>query len=136
MSTNQKLILKSDLDQIPLLEEFLIEVCETYEVNDDIFPDMMLAVTEATSNAIIHGNEFDPSKEVIISLDVNLPRLIFSIIDQGNGFNPDNLPSPVDDGNLLKSGGRGVYLMKHYAEDVSFNDKGNEVLITFNLNQD
>jgi len=59
-------------------------------------------------------------------------HLIFTVKDQGKGFDPDNLPNPVEEENLLKSGGRGVYLMKHYSGSVTYNDIGNEVILSFN----
>lgn len=133
MLLKHELTLTSDLDQLPILEEFIMSICDELTIDEDIFPDIMLALTEATTNAIIHGNEFDPAKSVHILFELKPPILSVKIKDQGKGFDPTNLPSPVEDDNLLKSGGRGVYLMNHYAESVSYNSVGNEVTITFNI---
>lgn len=133
MLLKHELTLSSDLDQLPILEEFIMSICDELNIDEDIFPDIMLAVTEAVSNAIIHGNEFDPAKSVYILFEFNTPILIVKVKDEGKGFDPSKLPSPVEDDNLLKSGGRGVYLMKHYAESISYNSVGNEVTITFKI---
>lgn len=133
MSSSHDLLLQSDLNQIAILEEFLTEICEEYHVSDDLFPDIMLAVTEACTNGIIHGNQFDPQKTVTVQVSSDSNTIQFTVTDQGAGFNPNNLPNPVDEKNLLKSGGRGVYLMKHYASTITYNDKGNQVRLRFNL---
>lgn len=106
MSNSYELILTSNLDQLPVLEEFIMTVCDELSVHEDVMPDIMLAVTEAISNAIIHGNEFDPSKSVFLHVLFSEPVVSFTIRDEGKGFEPSKLPSPVDDGNLLKSGDR------------------------------
>lgn len=127
------LILKSDLDELVKLENFLENISANYSNFEDLFPDMMLSVTEAVSNAIIHGNEFDPEKEVTIDCIQDNNKLEVQVSDQGNGFNPNSIPNPVENENLLKSGGRGVYLMKHYTKSISYNDKGNKVILIFNI---
>jgi len=134
MAFYRELTLKSELSEISSLEEFLITICEECEVSDDVYPDIMLAVTEACTNGIIHGNQFDPSKVVTVKTTINENNLlIFTVKDQGKGFDPNNLPNPVEEENLLKSGGRGVYLMKHYSGSVAYNDIGNEVTLSFNF---
>lgn len=135
MDEKHVITLHSDLNDISKLEEFLIEICEENNVSDEVYPDIMLAVTEACTNGIIHGNQFDPQKVVRISAQFINSEVKFTVSDQGDGFNPKALPNPVEEENLLKSGGRGVYLMKHYASNVTFNEKGNEVTLLFNLNQ-
>jgi serine/threonine-protein kinase RsbW len=135
MTYSSDLILKSELAEISSLEEYLITICEECNVSDDIYPDIMLAVTEACTNGIIHGNQFDPLKVVAVHTELSSSnQLIFTVKDQGLGFNPDKLPNPIEEENLLKSGGRGVYLMKHYAGSVTYNSIGNEVILSFNLN--
>ncbi len=136
MPETKQLQLTSDLDELPKLESFLDEVCTQYDVHEDIYPGIMLAVTEATTNAIIHGNEFDPAKVVWIRVYHQDSELVFTVADQGKGFDPNNLPNPVEEDNLLKSGGRGVYLIRHYAHDVRFNDKGNEITMLFKTHPD
>jgi serine/threonine-protein kinase RsbW len=131
MPQTKQIILTSDLDELQKLESFLDEVCMFFDVHEDVYPDIMLAVTEATTNAIIHGNEFDPEKEVQIRVVHQDSELAFTVADQGKGFDPNNLPNPVEEDNLLKSGGRGVYLIRHYAHEVRFNAKGNEITMLF-----
>ena len=134
MSSAHEITLQSDLNQISILEEFLIEICEEYHISEDVYPDIMLAVTEACTNGIIHGNQFDPNKLVRVMVSIDDDLMKFTVSDEGEGFNPNNLPNPVEQENLLKSGGRGVYLMKHYASTIIFNSKGNEVTLVFERN--
>ncbi|TNE68415.1 ATP-binding protein [bacterium] len=134
MPDKKEIILHSDLEELPKLEEFLDFMCTSCNVHEDIYPDIMLAVTEATTNAIIHGNEFDPSKSVQLTCISNDDEITFQVKDEGSGFDPHNLPNPVEEDNLLKSGGRGVYLIRHYAKSVAFNEKGNQITMTFDIN--
>lgn len=136
MPETKLLQLTSNLDELPKLESFLDEVCTQYDVHEDIYPDIMLAVTEATTNAIVHGNEFDPNKVVFIQVTHQNASLSFTVIDQGNGFDYNNLPNPTEQDNLLKTGGRGVYLIRQYAQDVRFNEKGNEITMLFKTHPD
>ena len=94
----------------------------------------MLALSEAVTNAVIHGNKQDPSKKVFVtaSLDEN-SAIHISVQDEGPGFEPQSLPDPLKEDNLMKPSGRGVFLMKQYADDVSYNDKGNKVTLRFSV---
>jgi serine/threonine-protein kinase RsbW len=93
----------------------------------------MMAFHEAVTNAIIHGNKLDPSKVVDIKAWFEEHQLVLQVTDQGEGFNPDALPDPLDENNLLKSGGRGVFLIRQFSDEVSFNDSGNIVTIRYNI---
>lgn len=133
MSELQTLTLPSDLDKLSALDTFLLSIQEHHKIKEDLFVDVMLAVVEAVTNGIIHGNKLDASKFVTITFRKFDNTLIFTVEDEGMGFNPNHLPNPIDDENLLKSGGRGVFLIKHYSDEVEFSDKGNRVTMSFNI---
>jgi serine/threonine-protein kinase RsbW len=76
---------------------------------------------------MIHGNKNDKTKHVTISCTLRKKTLTVTITDEGAGFMPDALPNPLHDENLLRAGGRGVFLMKTLMESVSFNKAGNQV---------
>ncbi len=91
---------------------------------DEVFA-IRLALDEAVSNAILHGNRQDPSKQVTIQYSVNDQAVWIEVCDQGCGFCPDDLPDPTLDANLDTPSGRGVMLIESYMTEVSFNKAGN-----------
>jgi serine/threonine-protein kinase RsbW len=80
----------------------------------------IIALTEGVNNAIVHGNKRDESKSVIITGQVADNILILTIEDNGSGFNPDTLPDPLAPENLLRDGGRGVFLMRSLCDSAEF----------------
>lgn len=86
----------------------------------------ILAVREAVMNAVLHGNKEATDKQVTVSYRVVDDRLEVHVCDQGSGFDPDALKNPVSSENLLEQGGRGVYLMRQFMDEVvfSFPDSG------------
>jgi serine/threonine-protein kinase RsbW len=89
-----------------------------------------LALGEALVNAIKHGNGGDPAKSVRVSYSIKPGEIAAEIEDQGAGFNPTSVPSPIAPENVERPGGRGVFLMRHYMTFVKYNDRGNRVLLT------
>ena len=116
------------------MERLIEDVCEIYNVSEDNFGNILIAVTEAVNNAISHGNKNNPSKSVQIGFENMEKKLTFSVSDEGSGFDYNGLPDPTDPTNIDKVNGRGVFLMKHLADKVEFNQNGKEVLLTFVLN--
>ena len=130
----QKLKIESSADNLRLVERLIEDVCEIYNVSEDNFGNILIAVTEAVNNAISHGNKNNPSKSVQIGFENMEKKLTFSVSDEGSGFDYNGLPDPTDPTNIDKVNGRGVFLMKHLADKVEFNQNGKEVLLTFVLN--
>ena len=91
----------------------------------------MIALTEAVTNAIQHGNKYDPEKNINLQFIPNQKELVFTIKDQGTGFDFNNLPDPTEPNNIEKPHGRGIYLMKHLADKVEFSDSGRSVELNF-----
>jgi len=118
-------------DNIRIIESFIDNTKEKFELNDDIYGNIMIAVTEAVNNAIKHGNLNEASKNVSLSLSLYESQIVFRIEDQGKGFDFHNLPDPTAPENLEKPGGRGIFLMKHLADEVVFLEKGRIVELTF-----
>jgi len=122
-------------ENIRIVESFIDNAKEQFSLNDDIYGNMMIAVTESVNNAILHGNLNDAEKNVSLSLSVHAEVLHFKIIDEGSGFNHNELPDPTSPENIDKPGGRGIFLMKHLCDEVAFNKDGREVVLSFYLNQ-
>lgn len=130
----QKLKIESSAENLRLVERLIEDVCEIYNVSEDNFGNILIAVTEAVNNAIAHGNKNNPTKSVQIGFENQERKITFSVSDEGSGFDFNGLPDPTDPKNIDKINGRGVFLMKHLADKVEFNNNGKEVLLTFVLN--
>ena len=111
-----------------LIKEFVTELGNAGWEEPDAFG-VHLAFEEAIMNAIKHGNKQDPNKQVRVSIAI-WPKVVeIRIEDQGSGFDPDDLPDPTDDDHVENESGRGVMLIRHFMDDVEFNDCGNCVLM-------
>ena len=126
--------IKSSVENIRLVESLIDEVCGELLVNEDMYGNILIAVTEATNNAIVHGNKKDQNKDVKLVVDKNDEGLVFSIEDQGTGFNYESLPDPTAPENVEKPDGRGIFLMKNLADKIEFLENGSKVNITFAIN--
>jgi anti-sigma regulatory factor (Ser/Thr protein kinase) len=118
-------------DNIRIIESFIDNAKEKFQLNDDIYGNIMISVTEAVNNAIKHGNHNETSKNVSITLLLDDSQLKFRIEDQGIGFDYHNLPDPTAPENIEKPGGRGIFLMKHLADEVLFTENGSVVDLVF-----
>jgi serine/threonine-protein kinase RsbW len=128
-----KIQVPSLVENIRVVESFIDNSKETFHIEDDIYGNIMVAVTEAVNNAIRHGNKFDKDKNVYLSLYVNNDRVKFEVEDEGEGFDFDNLLDPTAPENLENPGGRGIFLIRHLADEVEFNKEGRNVQLTFLL---
>ena len=127
--------IESDPNNLITVEEFVNYFAKDMGLSDEQLSVLLLAVTEATTNAIIHANKCDINKSVSIRAHIEDSKLIVSVKDEGKGFDPSNVPDPTKPENLLKDSGRGVYLMKVYMDEVSYNitPTGMETILTLNL---
>jgi serine/threonine-protein kinase RsbW len=132
MPENEKVIsFTSHTENISIVEKLVDEVCETYKIKEDFYGNILISLTEAVNNAIVHGNKLDPEKNVSVSFSALDSKLRFVITDEGPGFNYDNLPDPTAPENIEKPNGRGVFLMKNLADTCSFKDDGRIVEMEF-----
>lgn len=129
----QKINFDSAVENLQLVEKLIDQVCEEYNVNQDYYGNILIALTEAVNNAILHGNKSVREKKIIVSFEPHSKDLLFTVEDQGDGFDYDSLPDPTDPQNIDKPSGRGVFLMKHLADDVKFHNEGRKVELTFKL---
>ena len=131
-----KISLNSSPESIIEVEAMVEGLCEKYNIGDDVFGNMIVSITEAVNNAIIHGNKRIESKLVSISQgfeDDSQNILIVKIEDEGEGFDYNNLPDPTAPENITMIGGRGIFLIKQLADLVIFNDNGNSIELHFKL---
>jgi serine/threonine-protein kinase RsbW len=123
--------LKSSLDSLIEVERLVDELSEKVEFNTDVYANILVALSEAVKNAIIHGNKMDESQNVALHYSITDSHITFIVIDNGIGFNYYSVPDPTLPENIEKEYGRGIYLMNALADDVIYNDKGNEVSLKF-----
>lgn len=131
---NIRIQIPSLSENIRMIESFIDNAKEKFHLNDDIYGNIMIAVTEAVNNAIRHGNKNESTKNVILALSLEEGLIKFKIEDEGNGFDYQNLPDPTSPENLEKPGGRGIFLMKHLSDEVDFKESGRVVELSFYIN--
>ncbi len=131
--SKQILKLPSCSKSICQLEQFIGVVAHQYKISNDKYPDILISLTEAVNNAIIHGNKEDRDKYVEIEINQTVKGLSFLVSDEGKGFNPKNVPDPTSPENIGCCGGRGVFLMKQLADKVEYHDNGRKVEIHFTV---
>ena len=127
--------IESDPNNLITVEEFVNYFAIELGIKQEKIPGLLLSVTEATTNAIIHANKSSKDKKVKINVNVNGAKLVISIKDEGTGFDPYNVPDPTAPENLLKDSGRGLYLMKVYMDEVKYKvtPEGTETILVLNL---
>ena len=129
-----KIQIPSIIENIRIVESFIDNSKDKFKIEDDIYGNIMVAVTESVNNAIRHGNKFDKDKNVYLSLLVADDHLKFEVEDEGNGFDSESLPDPTAVENLENPGGRGIFLMRNLCDEVKFTNNGRNVELTFFLN--
>jgi serine/threonine-protein kinase RsbW len=129
----QKLELDSTMDSLKEVEKFIDQVCLDYKIKEDFYGNILIAVTEAVNNAIIHGNKQNPQKKFSLSFNSAEDKITFSVSDQGEGFDFTNLPDPTEPENIEKPNGRGIFLMKNLADKVEFEENGRKVNLSFKI---
>ncbi len=126
--------LASCADSICELEQFVKVLSQRYDICPDRYPDILISLTEAVNNAIIHGNGENRSKNVVIDHVYRKNHgLTFEISDEGAGFDYKSIPDPTKVENLEKTGGRGVFLMHQLSDRIKFVNNGRTVIINFNV---
>lgn len=125
--------LSSDAKSIEKVELFVTKLVRRYRLNDDQHGNILISLTEAVNNAIIHGNCEDSSKKVSISLREAKDKLAIQVSDEGCGFDYKQVPDPTKEENICKCGGRGVFLMQHLSDKIAYRNGGRTVEMQFKL---
>jgi serine/threonine-protein kinase RsbW len=131
----KKLTFPSITANVQLVEAFVEELRNEFSIGDEAYGNVLISLTEAVNNAIIHGNQSDPSKEeeVSCSHDSKHKTISFIVKDKGPGFDYNNLPDPTSPENLEKTSGRGVFLIMQLADLVIFSDNGATLEMQFRI---
>lgn len=122
--------LPSDLDVIEGTVAYLVDRCRAFAFDGSrLTLNLPVGVTEALANAMLYGNRCDPTRHVRIEVSLDPDRVALRIEDGGNGFNPESVPDPTLPGNVERSRGRGLFLLRELMDEVEFNERGNAVRI-------
>lgn len=132
-ATQFKLIIPSVPENIRLIEPYVRRVQTAYRLDDTVFFNVLVVLTEAVNNCIIHGNRRDPEKSVTVELVRKPNKLSFFIADEGSGFDPKILPDPTTPSNRVNPSGRGVFLMQQLSSKIEFTNLGRKVCVEFNI---
>ena len=127
------LTLLSDPTNVDKVEPFVNHVATRYNLSPDTHGNILVSLTEAVTNAILHGNQADTNKSVSISLRCQKNALAISVSDEGPGFDPTYVPDPTSMDCREKCGGRGLFLMRHLSDECRFMRNGSTVEMRFKL---
>ena len=122
-----KMVIPSKLTELPKVQQTILDQAQAQGFGKDELFAIRLALDEAVSNAIQHGNQGDPSKQVTIRFDFKQDDLVIDIADEGPGYDPDSIPDPTLEENLCTPSGRGIMLIRAYMSEVRFNKTCNHI---------
>jgi serine/threonine-protein kinase RsbW len=112
--------LDSTMDSVGVVEAAAERMAAQAGLDEDQVFHVTMAVREATVNAVLHGNEYDPGRKIEGSFENTGIDLVFVVSDQGRGFDPGHLPDPLAPENILRGSGRGIFLIRSLMDEVHF----------------
>ena len=120
-------------ENVSVVESFIENVGEKIKIEESIYGNVLVSVTEAVNNAIVHGNKEDKTKKVRLGLKKNKKSVRFVVEDEGVGFDYDNLPDPTSPKNVDKVKGRGIFLIRSLSDKTTFKNGGRMIEMLFKL---
>ena len=120
-------------ENVSVVESFIDNVGEKIKIQEAIYGNVLVSVTEAVNNAIVHGNKEDKNKKVRLGLKQNKKSVRFVVEDEGIGFDYNHLPDPTNPKNIDKVKGRGIFLIKSLSDKTTFKRGGRVVEMLFKL---
>ena len=117
---SETLSFPSTIDQVARADEFLETLLRKAGIPEDTIANLAIAVTELVNNAIKHGNKLIKDKNVTVSLICAPDRIEISVADEGEGFDPDSIPDPLAEENLMKEIGRGIFIVNSLIDEVRY----------------
>jgi len=135
-SKTHHVVIPSDPGEARRVQDHIEQLLQESPCQDHDLFSIKLALEEALVNAIKHGNQYDRNKKVEVAYDVKGDRFTIHITDEGEGFDPADVPDPTAIENLERPCGRGLMLMNYYMSEITYNERGNSVLMskTFRIN--
>jgi serine/threonine-protein kinase RsbW len=113
------IVIPSSTDYLADVDQYLEEKFSSAGIDASVITDLAISVSELVNNAINHGNRSDASKEVDIRFAMSPSELRIVVCDQGTGFNIDRVDDPIDDDNLLREVGRGIFIVRNFVDEIN-----------------
>ena len=129
----RSVIIPSSIESINRVEKIIDEISEQRQISHDLYGKILIATIEAVNNAISHGNNFAHDKKVKVEFILTDSTFRIAVEDEGIGFNPASVPDPTAPENIEKISGRGIFIMRQFADSIEFNEQGNRSTMTFAL---
>ena len=126
------LAIKSEKSELERVDKFLKEIFKKKNIQNRYFNKIFLCVSEAVMNAIEHGNRNICSRKIVIYVDYTQNYMNIRIMDEGEGFNYENITNPTNEDNIKKESGRGIFIINAFADSLEYNKKGN--IVHFKIN--
>ncbi|MCU1287345.1 MAG: Serine-protein kinase RsbW [Acidobacteriales bacterium] len=114
--------LDSTLDSVNKVEQTAEQLAVKVGFAEDDLHKITMSVREAAVNAVLHGNAYDPSKKILVAYETSPNTLAITITDEGKGLSEDEVPDPLAEENLLKTSGRGIFLIRSFMDEVHIRD--------------
>ncbi|MBE9469251.1 MAG: ATP-binding protein [Bacteroidetes bacterium] len=127
------LFISSKIENISIIESLVDQLSVEYSLGVDIYGNILVALLEAVTNSIMHGNKSNPEKKVKLTYSLSEEFIEFCISDEGEGFDFENIPDPTRPRNVEKPNGRGVFLMAHLTDELIYNKDNCEVIMRFKI---
>lgn len=126
--------LKSTHEEATKVPDFVSDIQDKVSLTDDETSTFMLLLSEAVDNAIKHGNQYDPEKNVSVDIEISNNEIVARVSDEGVGFDTENPISknPLDEENLLDTGGRGIFIIQELADSLEFLNSGSTLQFKIN----
>lgn len=131
--TTVRMTLPSNPKSIGRVEGFIKKIERKTHLDEIQTHKLMVSLTEAVNNAIIHGNKSDTTKKVIVVCEFQREQLVITITDQGKGFKLDKVKNPLKEENLLRTSGRGIFLMRTLMDKVEYEMRNGGAMVTLVL---
>lgn len=125
------MVIASNVGNISRVRLFLKEFFEEAKLDQALFNKVYLGLSEAVTNSIVHGNQLNDSKDVRISVDYLDSKIILEIADEGEGFSTEVVFDPTTEENIKRESGRGIFLIRHFADEVTYMEGGRKILIKY-----
>ncbi len=114
--------LDSTLDSVNKVEQTAEQLAVKVGFSEDDLHKITMSVREAAVNAVLHGNAYDPSKKIMVAYESSPNTLAITITDEGKGLSEEEVPDPLAEENLLKTSGRGIFLIRSFMDEVRIRD--------------
>lgn len=133
MERKLEISIPSEVSRIHTIESFIEDFTITSKLSSKLFGRINLSIVEAVANAILYGNKQNVNKMVTVIAEERDEQLIFTVSDEGEGFDYTIIPDPTLEENIEKESKRGLFLMQALSDDLIFENNGARIVMSFNL---